>query len=217
MFIHLSASTDVRLSISDPLTNFNSNCLKTLEYLKYASLHNFKKFVFASSIGVSDPRSPYLASKVAGESYCKAFKESYNLNTQIIRFSNVYGPCSEFKNSVIPKFIKAAINDDTFCIYGNGRQTRDFVYVGDVVKAILNSDDELNVAAVASGNSISINILVDMLSNISLDLIGSAPNISHKDSVPGEINHIDVVPTISPTVSLENGLRRTFKWFIDEY
>ena len=137
--IHLSAMTNVRESVKYPDDTFDRNSESTFDRLRHAYRRDFKKFIFTSSIGAANPLNPYLASKACGEAYCKAFKESYGLDTKILRLSNVYGPRSEYKNSVIPKFIKAAIAGEPFFIYGDGDQTRDFIYVDDVVNVILNA------------------------------------------------------------------------------
>ena len=212
VIIHLSADTDVRKSIKEPIKNFKKNTKKTFDMLHYTMDLHIPKIIFVSSMGVVDPRSPYLASKLSGEAYCTAFRNSYHLNTHIARLSNVYGPCSEFKDSIISKFIKVAIKNKTFYIYGNGTQTRDFIYVKDVVKSLLNTRGKISY--ISSGNTISINSLILKLVDLSIELLGRAPRIQNKQLNGGEIDIVKSTLGISNPTNIDKGLRKTFKWFV---
>jgi len=147
--VHLAASTGVGPSVEDPRFDMESNVVGTLNMLEGARANGVKRFVFASSgapVGEVDPPiheelaphpvSPYGASKLAGEGYCSAYFRSFGLETVALRFSNVYGPGSTHKASVVAKFIKQALDGETLEIYGDGTQTRDFVYIDDLVRAI---------------------------------------------------------------------------------
>src|SRR3990167_8793515 len=148
--IHLAAHTDVIKSIENPKNDFNANVLGTFNLLRSAVVSGVKKFVFASTgavLGevvppvhegiVPRPLSPYGASKMACEGYLSAFTHSYGLQTVSLRFSNVYGPFSGHKTSVIVKFIGLLKNGKKLFIYGDGKQTRDFLYVDDLIDAII--------------------------------------------------------------------------------
>jgi len=211
--IHLSASTNVRESIRCPKESFKKNTRQTFDMLQHAISLCIPKFVFASSMGVADPQSPYLASKVSGEAYCKAFRSSYDLNTHIARFSNVYGPCSEHKDSIIAKFIKATIAKEPFYVYGNGTQTRDFIYVKDVVNRIL--DTKGNISYITSGHVTTINRLIEHLSDLSSDILNYTPTIKYISAPPGEINLVKEVRGNLTSTSLEQGLKETFEWFAE--
>ena len=117
-----------------------------------------KRFVFASSgapVGevklpiheelAPHPVSPYGASKLAGEGYCSAYYRTYGLETVALRFGNVYGPGSTHKGSVVAKFIRQALAGETLEIYGDGTQTRDFIYVDDLIKAIWQASRVPNI------------------------------------------------------------------------
>ena len=117
--------------------------------LEAARKNSVKRFVFASSgapVGECNPPiheelpchpvSPYGASKLAGEGYCSAYYRTFGVETVALRFGNVYGPGSGHKNSVIAKFIKQAMNGEPLEIYGDGKQTRDFIYIDDLIEAI---------------------------------------------------------------------------------
>jgi UDP-glucose 4-epimerase len=211
--IHLSAATNVRKSIIKPVENFNKNSLGTFNLLKKSLDHNIKRFIFTSSMGVTLPQSPYLASKVTGEAYCRAFSHSYNLKTHVLRLSNVYGPCSEYKDSVIAKFIKATINKETFEIYGDGTQTRDFVYVEDLLPEILIP--KLPLTPLCSGTTTSINSLLNNLILLSKEFFNYVPKISHIRSQPGEITTVKPDRGIFGAHDLETGLRKTYQWYAE--
>ena len=123
--------------------------LGTLNYLEACRHGGVHRFVFASSgapIGECEPPiheelpthpvSPYGASKLAGEAYCSAYKRSFGIDTVALRFGNCYGPLSTHKGSIVAKFIREAMAGQAWEIYGDGLQTRDFIYVEDIAEAI---------------------------------------------------------------------------------
>lgn len=127
-----------------------TNVIGTFNMLEAARQQNVKRFVFASSgapIGEVEPPihenkapkpvSPYGASKLAGEGYCSAYYRTFGLKTISLRFGNVYGPRSKHKSSVVAKFFKRALNGEPLEIYGDGNQTRDFIYIDDLIQAIM--------------------------------------------------------------------------------
>lgn len=148
-FFHLAASGNVIDSIKDPIANLESNVLGTLNCLRAASANNVNKFIFSSTGGalmgntpppvneesVPSPISPYGASKLACEGYCKAFSSSFGLHTTIFRFANVIGEFSAHKKGVINRFYKNLKNDKELVIFGN--PTRDFIYVRDLVNGLI--------------------------------------------------------------------------------
>ena len=142
VIVHLAANTGVGPSVENPRMDCTTNVLGTFNYLEACRVNNISRFVFASSgapIGecippiheelACHPVSPYGASKLAGEAYCSAYFRSYGVNTVALRFGNVYGPGSTHKSSVVAKFIRQAMNGETLEIYGDGSQTRDFIYL----------------------------------------------------------------------------------------
>jgi UDP-glucose 4-epimerase len=141
--VHLAAHTGVLDSIQDPETNMDINLRGTFQLLQAAVRQGVERFIFASTGGaivgeveppvhedmVPRPISPYGASKLAAEGYCAAFWGSYGLKTVSLRFTNVYGPYSYNKGSVIAKFFRRVLAGEELLIYGDGEQTRDFVMV----------------------------------------------------------------------------------------
>src|SRR5262249_16844775 len=129
-----------------------NNVVGTLNYLEACRRLGVRRFVFASSgapIGDCEPPlheempghpvSPYGASKLAGEAYCSAYRHSFGIETVALRFGNCYGPLSSHKNSVVAKFIRQALAGQPWEIFGDGCQTRDFIYVQDVTDAIIRA------------------------------------------------------------------------------
>ena len=147
--IHLAANTGVGPSVENPRMDCTTNVLGTFNYLEACRIHKVQRFVFASSgapIGecippiheelACHPVSPYGASKLAGEAYCSAYFQTFKVDTVALRFGNIYGPGSTHKSSVVAKFIRQAMNGETLEIYGDGTQTRDFIFTRDLINAI---------------------------------------------------------------------------------
>lgn len=160
--LHQAAIPSVQRSVEDPLRTYKSNVEGTLKLLVAVRDSNVKRLVYASSSSVygaikdlpkkedmsTVPISPYALTKLAGEQYCKLFYDLYGIETVSLRYFNVFGPNqnpdSEYA-AVIPKFIKAILNDKQPEIYGDGLQSRDFSYVGNVVNANLLACEAKNV------------------------------------------------------------------------
>ena len=184
--VHLAALIDVPASIADPVQNLEVNVVGTFKMLNASVKQKVEKFVFASSTSVYGdakvlpvqenialgPISPYAASKVAGEAYCSAFANCFGLETIALRFFNIYGQRSEGSpySGVITKFIGKIMKGEPLNIDGDGEQTRDFIYVSDVVEAIIlaleNKGLKGEVFNVCTGVPISVNRLADTLKKV---------------------------------------------------
>lgn len=147
--IHLAAQTGVVQSLADPLRDLQVNIVGTFNVLNACKESRVRRFILASSSAVVgntpppqheempvQPLSPYGASKAAGEAYCNAFHSSFGIETLALRFSNVYGPLSWSKGSVVAHFAKQALAGKPLVINGDGSQTRDFLYVEDLAEVI---------------------------------------------------------------------------------
>ncbi len=187
--IHLAADPGVQKSLAEPLGNFYKNTLYSVELLEMSRKCGVEKFIFASSnaaVGadkfpiceksIPSPLTPYGASKLAAEAYCSAYGRAYGISVFVLRFSNVYGPYSERKESVIAKFIKRACRGLPLEIYGTGEQKRDFIHSSDLVNAVLLAakSDKSGLYQIASGREYSINriagIIKDSFSHKGVDV-----------------------------------------------
>jgi len=237
VIIHLAAETGVIPSLNDPEKDADVNIFGTLNLLKAAVKFKTKKFILASSAAplgnqippndekkLPKPLSPYGASKLAGEGYCSAFYGSYALDTTVLRFSNVYGPNSYHKGSVVALFMKKILNNEDLTIYGDGEQTRDYLFVEDiayVIEKVIDSEKTKGeLYQLGTETETSINDLLKLLKIVTNKKI----NIVYKDRRNGEIernytsihkisNHLNYFPRFN----LTEGLKKTWDWFIDNY
>lgn len=235
--IHLAAQPDVMPSVLDPSADLEINVTGTFNLLQASLRHGVEKFIFASTGGailgeaeppvheemVPHPISPYGASKLAAEGYCSAFWGSYGLKTVALRFSNVYGPYSYHRGSVIAIFFRNIRLGRDLTIYGDGEQTRDFIYVDDLCQAILttvrsNALPFGQAMQLGTGTEISINQLVEKMKAV----VGTShfPPVRYAPPRPGEVrrNYVSIARAqqylgFSPRTTLAEGLRRTWTWF----
>ena len=202
---HLAAMIGVPESMQNPLECVDINVNGTLVVLEEAARAKVKKLCFASSAAVygnadnvirredmcADPDSVYAVTKLDGEHYCKIFSESGKLKTVSLRYFNVFGPRQDPGSAYAAApavFCDRAIHGQKIKIFGDGKQSRDFVYIDDVVKvnAFFMENELEGVYNVASGRSVSINDLVNRI----LFITDSQSEIEHLPERPGEIRHL---------------------------
>lgn len=226
---HLAAIISVQRSVHEPLAVHEANVTKTLKIMNYCVSKNIKRFVFSSSSAVygvkeaklsedmqCNPASPYGASKLAVEDYCKAYQHCYGLEPVMLRYFNVFGPRQILGDysGVITIFINQLLAGESPTIFGDGYQTRDFIHVKDIVQAnLLGADnDEMVGRFLNVGTGESINLL-DLLAH--LKEITGTEKIEHKfgpvregDVKKGE-SKIDEIKKLGfePKVSRIDGLR----------
>ena len=232
---HLAAMASVPLSVENPIECNDVNVNATVELLKAAADNSVGKIVFSSSSAVYGdnrnmplketeplmPTSPYAASKASCELYLKSFHDSYGLNYTALRYFNVFGPKQD-KNSqyaaVIPNFISALLEGKQAIIYGDGEQTRDFVYVGDVVRANIAAckSDFNGVVNVASGEKLTINRLYEIVK----DTLGSDLEPDYQPERLGDIKHsladvsgMENIDLKIDSKDFEKQLSETVNWF----
>lgn len=211
--VHLASETNVRDSIKNPAFTIKKNIDGMLICLHHLMIKNSNKLIFTSSVSSTESKSPYLASKSACESICKAYKDSYGLDISVLRLSNVYGPHSQAKDSVIAKFIKNCLAKVPLVIYGDGLQCRDFIHVSDVVKCIYEGIDGF----ISTGRLTSIYSIANMISEISYKLTGYKPRIVHENTINGEVRIPIPRTDICPSINIDEGLVSTFEWFKEHY
>ncbi|MDF2683534.1 MAG: nucleoside-diphosphate sugar epimerase [Brevibacillus sp.] len=233
--VHLAAQMSVHTSMEDPLLDSTSNILGLVNMLRLSSKYKVAKFIFASSAAVygmnekvplreesaCDPVSVYGMNKLLGEQYCHKWKELYDLNTLCFRFSNVYGPRqgSVGEGGVISTFLDRLYTDREIDVFGDGNQTRDFIYVEDVADAIYRSvtTDYNGVLNLSTNTQSSINELIGYLEEEK-----TFSGIKHRAKRNGDIDVSVLDNTLAkrkldwvPMYSLREGLEKTSRWFAE--
>lgn len=235
MLMHLAAQMDVRRSVADPVFDAQVNILGTLNVLHQAVQHGTRKVIFASSGGAiygeqevypapethpTRPLSPYGISKLSGEHYLTYYQGLSGIQAVILRFANVYGPRQdpEGEAGVVSIFSQKLLHGEQPIINGNGRQTRDFVYVDDVVEAHLAvmGKEVQGIYNVGTGEETTINqlfrILADLTNPQSKELHGPAKKGEQLRSVV-DAGKLRKELGWEPKVSLREGLSRTLDFF----
>src|SRR5256712_13841793 len=206
--LHQAAATSVQRSLDEPLATHHVNATGTLNVLVAAHDARVRRVVYAGSTSaygnpatlpnsedhVTRPLSPYAASKLAGEEYCSAFHGTYALETVVLRYFNIFGPRQDPNSqyaAVVPRFIASALHGEPPTIYGDGNQTRDFVYVANVVHAnVLAARAPVarvagQVFNVGCGQSVSVDDLWDRIQ----ELAGVPVLPKYAEGRPGEVRH----------------------------
>ena len=237
--LHHAAEASVPHSVDAPAECVEINIEGTVNLLDAAQkAGTVQRFVFASSCAVygdtpgsskheasqTDPLSPYASSKLSGEYFCRNFFRLHGLQTVSLRYFNVYGPGQDPNGAyaaVIPKFITAVVQGSSPTIYGDGEQSRDFVFVEDIVEANLRAVQATRGVGgksfnIGSGGSASLKQIVEKLEKI----LGHPVEIDYQPSRAGDIKHsrADISAAagllqFTPSVSLDAGLARTLHWY----
>ena len=233
--VHLAAQMNVRLSTEDPVFDAEVNILGTINLLEHAVKNGVRKVSFASSGGAvygeqevfpaaeshrTDPLSPYGISKLAGEKYLAYYTNTTGLRHAIMRFGNVYGPRQEPEGEagVIAIFSKLMLDGGQPIINGTGKQTRDFVYVDDVVEAIMATigEDIQGIFNVGTGQESTVNecygIIKELTNSSCKDLYGAAKKGEQFRSVL-DVKKLREGFDWEPQVSLPEGLKMTVEFF----
>ncbi|PTD94228.1 epimerase [archaeon SCG-AAA382B04] len=239
--VNLAAQVGVIPSIDDPREDAEINIMGLLNLLEASRDLGVSRFVHASSAApvgevdempiseekVPEPLSPYGASKLAGEAYCSAFASSYDIKTTALRFSNVYGPKSVHKTSVIHKFIREVLDGEEVVVYGDGNQTRDFIHVDDICQGILKSldlENDYELIQLGTSEETTINQLYNQIKQTMTEKGVDVPEPNYKEAREGEIykNYTDITKArkkldFEPTVSLKKGLQKVVNWYLENY
>jgi len=232
---HHAAQINVRKSVEDPVFDAHANIIGSLNLLEAARKNGVRKVIFASSGGAGygeqeyfpadekhplRPVSPYGAAKVSIENYLYYYKVQYGLEYTSLRYANVYGPRQDpfGEAGVVAIFCTRLLRGQTAIINGDGEQTRDYVYVGDVVRA--------NVEALTRGDGLSINIGTAMETDVNVlfrklrELSGSTQEEIHGPGMPGEQRRSVIDNRLAydelgwyPNMLLDDGLALTLAYF----
>lgn len=236
--IHLAALPSVARSTENPKASHEANATGTIQVLEMARRLQVGHVIVASSSSVYggsnngspaaetdavSPRSPYAASKLASEAYALAYQSSFHMPTIVFRFFNVYGPLQPAGHAYaacIPAFLTAALLGEPLIVNGDGRQSRDFTFVGDVseiiVQAALSRTVSESPVNLAFGNSVDLLQLIGVIAQ----LVGRPLETSFVSARVGDVRHskanpkelIRLFPEVQPT-PLEKGLELTVEWW----
>jgi len=235
---HEAALGSVQRSIEKPIDSNSSNVDGTINLLKASLDNKVKRFIYASSSSIygdskvlpkseemcPNPKSIYAVTKLTAEYYCRLFHDLYGLETVSLRYFNVFGkrqnPGSIY-SAVIPKFIKNLLEGKPVVIYGDGKQSRDFTYIENVieanVRAVLSGNEAFGeYFNIACGNRISINGLHSRLAKYT----GGKINPVYKEERKGDVKHSEAdiqkakkILKYNPVCGIEEGLKLTVQWF----
>jgi len=230
--IHLAADTRVIESIADPSHNFDTNVVGTFNLLELGRELGVKRIVAASTGGAilgdveppvherlaPQPTSPYGASKLMLEGYLSAYSSSYSLSTCALRFSNIYGPRSFHKGSVVAHFYKQILDGEKLVVYGDGSQTRDYLFVSDLVQAIWIAAQSPAQGAfqLGSGKPTTLNELLDVMRTVTgldLDVVYQGFRAGEVRDTWCDIRKARAGFGFDPGTGLEDGLALTWDWF----
>lgn len=239
VIIHLAANTGVAPSVENPRMDCENNVIGVFNYLEAARVNAVKRFVFASSgapIGecvppiheemVPHPVSPYGASKLAGEAYCSAYFRTFGIETVALRFGNIYGIGSAHKSSVVAKFINTIMKGEDITIYGDGSQTRDFIYLLDMIEAIVSAATTPNVGGevfqIATSKETTVSEIAQAILVLAEKYHLPKVNIQYTEKRLGDVqrNFSDTTKAKNmlhwyAKTSLNDGLEKTIKWFCE--
>ena len=232
---HHAAQMDVRRSVADPAFDANTNIIGTINLLQNSVKYGIKKFMFASTGGAvygeqdyfpadekhnTQPKSPYGISKLAVEKYLYFYNSEYGMNYTILRYANIYGPRQNpfGEAGVVAIFSTKLLKGEQPVINGHGKQTRDYVYVGDVVKAntLAVNDESSDIYNVGTGIETDVNELFMILNK----LTGAGKEEKHGPAAAGE--QLRSVITSGklfnkfgwkPSTKFEDGLAQTVEFF----
>lgn len=232
--IHQAAQIDVQHSIEDPRYDAQNNILGTINLLEMVRKYGVEKIIYASSAAVYGnpdylpldekhsikPMSPYGISKHTPEHYLDIYNKVYGLKYTILRYSNAYGPRQDAKGEggVISIFVDRMLKRKSPIIYGDGEQTRDFIYVGDLVAANIASLENGNneIFNISSNNKISINNIYKIINKI----LDTDLSPKYKEKRSGDIKHSILnnnkakkILNWSPKFSLREGLAKTINYY----
>ncbi len=235
---HLAAQAGVRYSIENPYDVVNTNIIGFQNIIENVIKHNIKKFVYASSSSVygdmndneindecnecNEQKSPYAVTKKTNELLAKMYSSLYpNIQMSGLRFFTVYGPYMR-PDLAISKFTKAILNNEPIEIYGDGNKERDFTYIDDIVRIminIMNSDKKWNheIFNIGYGNCTSINNIIDIIKNY---INPKYDKITYTKDAQGDVNKTLAVNTKikdwfdeKPIINIQEGIKKYIDWY----
>jgi len=234
IIVHLAANTSVQESVQRPLLTVRANIEATCRMLDLARKVDSKRFLFASTAAIYGdrrsscretdipaPASPYASSKLASEYYCKVYASLYGIPTIVLRYFNIYGPGQSNRYAgVITRFVKEALRGKPPIIFGDGRQTRDFVFIDDVTRAtftsLIQSIPSGTILNIGTGRATSIASLArQVLQHFNLSNlrpIHAPPRAGEVKHSQANISEARMKIRFRPRYRLGEGLPPTIEW-----
>jgi UDP-glucuronate 4-epimerase len=232
--VHLAARAGVRPSIDDPVSYYTTNVLGTLNILELMKRYSIPKLIFASSSSVygnnnagmfhenlklSEPISPYAATKLAGEQMCYVYSKLYNISTVCLRFFTVYGP-RQRPDLAIHKFTRLLLADQPIPMFGDGTSKRDYTYIDDIVDGIVAATEydktPYEIINLGGGEPVTLRHMIEVIENS----LGKRAIINHQAAQPGDVEKTictlekaEKILGYRPRVTFIEGVAR----FIDYY
>lgn len=238
--VHLAAVASVQASVEDPIGTHEVNLVGTVNLLEAAKKNKVKRFVFASSaavygnteqVPVSEqsslaPLTPYAADKLSSEYYIDFYRRQYGLDPVIFRFFNIFGPRQDPSSpysGVISIFMQRAIDGQPITVFGDGHQSRDFVYVADLVRilssAVTGEDLYPFAMNVGNGEQTNLNNLLGMITEFKADQL----DVTYTEARPGDIRHSCAVNSLiieeigyKSEYPVVDGLEMTYDWYVSK-
>jgi UDP-glucose 4-epimerase len=240
--VHLAGQTGVVPSMANPTRDMESNVRGSVNLLEACRQKGIARFIFSSSSAplgacappvceesLPHPLSPYGASKLAVEGYCSAYYASFGIQTIALRFSNVYGPRSGNKGSVVAAFMRNVLAGRPLVVYGSGNQSRDFLFVEDICKAITAAIETNNHEIfgtpihIATGMETTVNSLIGKIEKLARGSGFDPLTVNHEPVRAGEMErsfaNIDKARrTLGyvPAWDLDRGLAATWNWYLEQ-
>jgi UDP-glucuronate decarboxylase len=235
--VHLAAQVNVKISVEDPTLDSKSNILGLSNMLTLSQKYNVNKFIFASSAAVygnndeiplpesatCDPISPYGINKWLGETYCNKWKELYGLDTLCFRFSNVYGPRqgSVGEGGVISIFMERVMKGKELVVYGDGGQSRDFIFVEDVADAIYRSSYSTlsGVYNLSTSTENAVNDLISELQSLHGPVTVVQAEQRQSDIYRSKLDNSRISFDLDwvHKYTFEQGIAKTYEWFLQKH
>ncbi len=236
--IHQAAQIQVPISMENPLLDARVNIMGTLNILEASRQHGVRKIIYASSAAVYgspiylpidekhpiQPMGNYGVSKHTPEHYLTIYRELYGLEYTVLRYANVYGVRQEphGEGGVVSVIVNCLLKDGKFTVFGDGSQTRDYIYVEDVARANLAAIDAGDgyILNIGTGVSTSLNELIVLFEQITKKEL----QVEYSTERSGDIKHsyfdyqlAKTVLSWTPKIPLEEGIRRTYEYYLDLY
>jgi UDP-glucose 4-epimerase len=233
--VHLAADTRVMDSIENPQHNFETNVVASFQLLQIARECGVGRIINASTGGAiigdatppvdesmaARPLAPYGASKLAVEGYLSAFAGSYGMKAVSLRFSNIYGPYSFHKGSVVAHFMRRILAGEPLTVYGDGSQSRDFLFSVDLADTIADviRSDATGVYQLGSGRPTTVDELIEAIRPLvapkKVTVTYEAPRAGEIHATWCNISNAARDLGFAPKTTLRDGLARTWQWFCD--